>query len=121
MADVIFLQILSMLLFQERFLFSIIMFKFESETGCTRDLDPMSINSVLAKFRLSLFAFNHILRFSKSEFTAFSSSLIVPPEAVRFVSSAKSLGFVLFRHSDKSFMYIRKIKGLKWSLEEHHI
>ncbi|CAB4010837.1 Hypothetical predicted protein, partial [Paramuricea clavata] len=29
------------------------------------------------------FAFNHILRFSKPEFTAFSTSLIVPPEAVR--------------------------------------
>jgi hypothetical protein len=74
------------------------MFKFESETVCTIDLDPMSINSVLAMFRLSLFAFNHILRFSKSEFTAFSTSLIVSPEAVRFVSSAKSLGFVPFRH-----------------------
>jgi hypothetical protein len=89
------------------------MFKFESETVCTRDLDPLSINSVLAMFRLSLFAFNHILRFSKSEFTAFSTPLIVPPEADRFVSSAKSLGFVLFRHSDKSFMYIRKNKGPK--------
>jgi hypothetical protein len=59
---------------------------------------------------------NHILRFSKSEFTAFSTSLIVPPEAVRFVSSAKSLGFVLFRHLDKSFMYIRKNKRPKMEL-----
>ena len=44
------------------------MFKFEYETVCMhyRDLDPMSINSVLAMFRLILFAFNHILRFSKS-------------------------------------------------------
>jgi hypothetical protein len=92
------------------------MFERESETVCTRDLGPMSINSVLAMFRLSLFAHSHIRRFSKSEFIAFSTSLIVPPKAVRFESSAKGLGFVLFRHLDKPFMYIRKNKGPKMEL-----
>ena len=54
---------------------------------------------------LSLLAINQFLRFSRSEFTAFSISVMEGPEAVRFVSSANSQGLVLFRHSGKSLMY----------------
>ena len=61
------------------------------------DFEPININSVLATLRLSLSAINHFLRFSKSEFTAASSSVIEFAEAVKFVSSANNRGFVLLR------------------------
>ncbi|CAB4002049.1 Hypothetical predicted protein, partial [Paramuricea clavata] len=57
------------------------------------------MNSVLATFKLSLLAINQFLRFSRSEFTAISTSVIESPEAVRLVSSANRRGLVLSRHS----------------------
>ena len=61
------------------------------------DFEPVNINSVLATLRLSLLAINHFLRFSKSEFTAGSRSVIKFAEAVKFVSSANNRGFVFLR------------------------
>ena len=71
------------------------------------------INSVLATFKLSLLAINHFLRFSKSEFTAVSTSFTHCPEAVSLVSSVNIRGFVLLRHRGKSFIYSRKSSGPK--------
>ena len=79
------------------------------------------MNSVLATFRLSLFATSHFLRFSKSEFTATSRSVREFPEAVRFVSSANKHGLVLFRHCGKSFIYSKNNSGPKMNLVAHHI
>ena len=69
------------------------------------------MNSVLATFKLSLWAISQFLRFSKSEFTTFSTSVIESPEAVRFVSSANSQGFVILRHSGRSLMYNKNNSG----------
>jgi hypothetical protein len=70
---------------------------------------------------LSLVGISHFLRFSKSEFTAVSRSVIESPKAVRFVSSANNRGFVLFRHWAKSFMYNKKNSGPKIELVVRHI
>ena len=71
----------------------------ESDILLVIHFKPINRNSVLATLlRLSLLAINHFRRFSKSEFTAASRSVIEFPDAVRFVSSAKKHGFVLFRH-----------------------
>ena len=75
--------------------------------------EPVNINSVLVTFKLSLFAINQFLGFCKSEFTAFSISVIEGPEAVRFVSSANSRGLVLLRHSCKSLIYNKESNGPK--------
>ena len=61
--------------------------------------EPININSVLVTFKLSLFAINQFLRFCKSDFTAFSISVIEEPEAVRLVSSANGRSLVLLRQS----------------------
>ena len=75
-------------------------------------LEPININSVLATLRLSLFAINHFLRFSKSELTAVSRSVIEFAEAVKFVSSANNRGFALFRRQcGKSLMSNKKNNG----------
>ncbi len=71
------------------------------------------MNSVLTTFKLSLLAINKFLRFSKSEFTANSTSFIESPEAVRFASSANSRGLVILRHSGKSLMYNKNNNGPK--------
>ena len=92
-------------------IFSMKTFKRESEFFLIIAFEPININSVLATFRLSLLAINHFLRFSKSEFTAVSRSVIESPEAVRFVSSANNRGLVLFRHRGKSFIYNKKNSG----------
>jgi hypothetical protein len=100
-------------------LFNLLIFKRESEFFLIIAFEPVNINSVLATFRLSFLAINHFLRFSKSEFTAVSRSVIKSPEAVRFVSSAKNRGFVLFRYEvlfclDVNHLYIiKRIVGPK--------
>ena len=75
-------------------------------------LEPIGINSVLATLRLSLFATNHFLRFSKSEFTAAWRSCIESPEAVIFVLSPHKQGFLFFKTNcklcGKSFIHSKK-------------
>ena len=88
-------------------------FGWELEIFFIISFEPININSVLATLRLSLLAINHFLRFSKSEFTAASRSVIEFAEAVRFVSSANNRGFVLFRQWGKLLMYNKKNNGPK--------
>ena len=73
----------------------------------------MNKNSVFATFKPSVLAISHFRWFSKSEFTAFSSSVEDLPEAVRLESSANRQGFVLLRHLGRSLIYSRKNSGPK--------
>ena len=67
-------------------LFSMKTFGCELEIFFIIDFEPININSVLATLMLSLLAIKHFLRFSKSEFTAASRSVIEFAEAIKFVS-----------------------------------
>ena len=51
---------------------------------------------------LSLFATSYLRRFSKSTFTAYSTSLMHLPDGVIFVSSANIRGLVVFKHESRS-------------------
>ena len=50
-------------------------------------LESSNMNSVLAMFKPSLLAISQFLRFFKLEYTAYWTSVIGSPDAVRFVTS----------------------------------
>ena len=54
---------------------------------------------------------SYLRRFSKSEFTAFSTSSIQLPDEVIFVSSANIRGLVEFKHEGRSLIYNKNKSG----------
>ena len=71
----------------------------------------ITINSVFAMFRLSLFAFSQLKRLLSSELVACSSSAKVQPGTVMLVSSANIFAQDISRQLGRSFIYIKKSRG----------
>ena len=76
-------------------------------------LDPISINSVLVIFRVSLFALSQLWTFSKSWFRCNWILSALSPAYVRWVSSAYILGSQFERQFGRSLMYNRNSNGPK--------
>ena len=80
-------------------------------------LDPISINSVLVIFRVSLFAISQLLTFAKSLFKHDWILSALSPRYVRWVSSAYILGWQFDKQFGgqfgKSLIYSRNNKGPK--------
>ena len=76
-------------------------------------LDPISINSVFVMFRVSLFAINHFLTFSRSWLSLDSMSPVLSPAYVRWVSSAYIHGTQFVRQFGRSLIYSKNNNGPK--------
>ena len=77
-------------------------------TNFTLCLDPIIISSVLATFKLNLFALSQQVRLLSSEVTVSLRSTIVFADKVILVSSANILGAASHRQFGRSLIYIYK-------------